>query len=615
MQATQQTALYGQLIANAAINARESDGYANQDIAELAATIKAKGLLQPLVVRSGSKGKYEIADGRRRHMAIGMLIKQNVWPATQEIPIMIREETDHDALESSLIANIERKPMHPVQEFEIFSRLHDGGKGKPVQEIASRYGITTAVVRQRLALGALAPEVQAAWRSGKITADAAKVFATVPDKKRQTDGFKALQKQGSCNLQPNYVKAHFLKNRPTLDDARLKFVGIDAYKAAGGKVVEMLFGDDGYLEDGNLLDRLASEAIENKCKALVVEGWAWALPAHKVGNDRYSWARLQAKKSFTDDEKARVKEIDAESKKIERSRDEDDDAADARYDALAAERSAIEDAASLRGFTKKQKAESGVIIALSGFELTYDFGVVQGKSQKSLDREKAKAKTSDDDADAGDEPQSAISATLLADISGWQTKAVAEALSKCPSLAVRVVAAALAPVRGRANYLQSPVRLTANGMLRGAQFDKEDDDPLEDERVGSGFGTAFEAIPEKRAAEVLAVNLARAIDLRQLNHASVAVEEIEALVAALPGDIYLKAMRAAFDAEDYFSRASGKVALAALEEMKVTAFDRKANKSALSQIAAKEAKAKGWLPAELRHPDYAKAAGTKKKAA
>lgn len=605
MEATPTTTLYPNLIANDAINARETEGYAD-DIDELAALIATKGLLQPIVVRSGAKGKFEICDGRRRHIAIGRLIKAGQWPATQEVPIVIREESDQEALETSYVANIARRPMHPVQEFEIFSRLHDGGKGHSLPQIASRYGVTIQVVRQRLALGALAPELLKAWREGKITADAAKVFAAVSDKKRQIDGFRALQKQGQWMLNPTIVRVHFMKDRPTLDDARVRFVGLDAYKAKGGVVVETLFSDDGYVEDGKLLDKLVSEKLETRCKELLSEGWGWASSASQIGNDRYAWARLRPRRAPTAEEKEQIKTIEGEMRQIEARGDDRDD--DARYDALAFQRQQIDEAIEARGFSKKQKAESGVIISLDGSDLRIEYGVVKGKSQASLDREKAKAAKSaavdaDDALDA--EPENAISQALLGDITGWQTLAIAKALAQCPALAVRVAAAALAPAQGYDNYIQSPVRLTVSGMLRGGHYNSEDGDPLDVERVGSGFGAAFAAISEKRAANALAVNIARAIDVRRIKHKDVDLDEIAALVAAIPGDEYLKAMRAEFDPVDYFARASGKVALAALDDMAVSGFDKKAKKPVLAEIAAKEAKAQGWLPDELRHPDYA----------
>ena len=86
------------------------------ELDDLARSIREKGLLQPLVVRSRADGEYEIVAGERR------------WRAAQkagvhEIPVLIRELSDGEALEIALIENIQRSDLNPLEEARAYSLL------------------------------------------------------------------------------------------------------------------------------------------------------------------------------------------------------------------------------------------------------------------------------------------------------------------------------------------------------------------------------------------------------------------------------------------------------------------------------------------------------------
>ena len=137
----------------------------------------------------------------------------------------------------------------------------------------------------------------------------------------------------------------------------------------------------------------------------------------------------------------------------------------------------------------------------------------------------------------------------------------------------------------------------------------------EGENQPESFAQAFASIEPKQAAARLAYNLGRTLDLRAQKHAAADVDSVNALIAALPGKAYLEAMREAFNAADFFTRATLPVIRAAMEEMGSEGADPKAKKAALAAIAATDAKATGWLPSELRHPDYSLTTGKRRKAA
>src|SRR5262245_57954451 len=107
---------YDQLVPSGTLNARAGD-YRREGIDELAALIRAKGLIHPLTVRRNAEaGKWEVYDGGRRYAAIGKLIEARDWPTDRPVPCVVRDEDDVAAKETSLVANIAREPMHPVRE-------------------------------------------------------------------------------------------------------------------------------------------------------------------------------------------------------------------------------------------------------------------------------------------------------------------------------------------------------------------------------------------------------------------------------------------------------------------------------------------------------------------
>jgi ParB family transcriptional regulator, chromosome partitioning protein len=106
-------------------NLRKTDRMAG--IEELAASIKAHGLLQNLQVRAGDDGKFEVVAGMRRLAALKRLAKEKAIAKAAEIACHVLD--GEDAAEISLAEPGMRLPMHPADQFEAFKVLADDGKG------------------------------------------------------------------------------------------------------------------------------------------------------------------------------------------------------------------------------------------------------------------------------------------------------------------------------------------------------------------------------------------------------------------------------------------------------------------------------------------------------
>lgn len=126
---------------------------------ELRDSIKAKGILIPLVVRKIDKG-YEIVAGERRYRAARAA-------GLTEAPCLVRDLTDEQALETQVIENLQRDDIHPLDEAAGYQNLLKGQKWT-VETLAGKIGKSTVYVYQRLALLKLIPKLREAYAKGTI---------------------------------------------------------------------------------------------------------------------------------------------------------------------------------------------------------------------------------------------------------------------------------------------------------------------------------------------------------------------------------------------------------------------------------------------------------------
>jgi len=239
-------------------------------IAELAASIAAHGLLQNLQVRSGKGGKFEVVAGARRLAALGLLAKQKTIAKTAGIACNILD--DENAGEISLAENTIRLPMHPADQFTAFHALAATGKGP--EEIAGRFGCTAAVVRQRLKLATVSPRLLDLYRAAEMDLDQLMAF-TVSDNHGSQEA--AWFEQPCYSRTPSGIRRTLTSTQVEAGDPRARFVGLEAYTAAGGGITRDLFQPEheGYLTDPALLDRLAAEKLDREAAKLRAEGWGW----------------------------------------------------------------------------------------------------------------------------------------------------------------------------------------------------------------------------------------------------------------------------------------------------------------------------------------------------
>ena len=250
---------------------------AGVSIEQLADDIARRTLLQSLTVRpvldadGAETDMFEIPAGGRRYRALELLVKQKRLAKTAPIPCVIREGGIPE--EDSLAENVQRAPLHPLDQFRAFLALRERGQSE--EEIAAAFFVAVSVVKQRLRLASVSPKLRDAYAEDGMTLDQLMAFTVSADWERQEQVWERLV--ASYTKEPYVIRRLLTEGAVRASDKRARFVGIAPYEAAGGAVLRDLFqGDDGgWLQDVALVERLVVERLEREAEAMRAEGWHW----------------------------------------------------------------------------------------------------------------------------------------------------------------------------------------------------------------------------------------------------------------------------------------------------------------------------------------------------
>jgi ParB family chromosome partitioning protein len=339
-------------------NIRRTDRKA--DLEALAASIRSLGLLQNLSVTRADGERFTVVAGGRRLAALKALAKQGA--IARDFPVPCHIVDDEAALESSLAENVQRVATDAMDEVEAFAALKD--QGFDASAIAQRFGCTIRHVDQRLALAALSPKLKSAYRKGDLSLDAARAFCIEPDPARQEAVFKALAKPVTHAAN---VRAHLTHGRMRGTDRLARFVGLDAYEAAGGSLTRDLFLESEiYVDDPALMSRLANERLEAFREDLLAKGWGWVNV--NLGHCRFEGAsgqRLQpTRRPPSEGEAATLAKLEVDLEDLEAAlgeADDDDPRWPERYRLEAEHQALIE---TLTSWDPQEMALAGVVISV-----------------------------------------------------------------------------------------------------------------------------------------------------------------------------------------------------------------------------------------------------------
>lgn len=431
-------------------NVRKNGG---TSIPELASSIARVGL-QNLTVTACNDGEhYEVVAGRRRLAALKLLAKRRKLAKTHEVPCLV--VPDESARTVSLTENVQREAMHPADQFEAFAALV--AEGRPVEDIAADFGVTPLVVQRRLKLANVSPRLLADYRADAVTLDQLMAVAITDDHAAQEAAFyEAPQWQRTAQALRDHLT---YEEVDASRDALARFVGTDAYEAAGGAVRRDLFSDDQqgiYLTDAARLESLARDKLAAVAELVRAEGWGWvevvprATPADLNAFQRARPSRREPSKT----EAKRIAKVEAKRIKVqERLDDEDSDLSDENVQALHEEIDQLDEelegiAQTLTVYTPGVIALAGAVVSVdSSGSVTVQRGLLQEEQAKALraqEQRKVGAASGSPDTDAQEPAKLSISEKLAKRLSAHRTAALQAEVARHPEVALVAVVHRLA---------------------------------------------------------------------------------------------------------------------------------------------------------------------------
>ena len=236
------------------------------DIADILPSVKARGVLVPLLVRPNGDGQsFEVVAGRRRYFAARAVAEEA--GEVEPLPCAVMNPGDDAAaLEASLIENLARLDPDDMNQYETFVKLVRAGK--TVAEIAQTFGITEAMVKRRLALGNLLPKIREAYRREEIDAETIR-YLTLASKAQQKDWLALFEDPEDYAPRAWQLKQWLFGGQEISTEVAL--FPLETYK---GQIVADLFGESAYFSDPDLFWTLQNQAIAAKRDSLLAEGWS-----------------------------------------------------------------------------------------------------------------------------------------------------------------------------------------------------------------------------------------------------------------------------------------------------------------------------------------------------
>lgn len=313
-------------------NVRQSGGTA---IPELAASIARVGLLQNLTVITSPDGQwFEVVAGRRRLAALKLLVKRHKLAKDHPVPCLLVPDTS--ARTVSLSENVQREPMTPVDELFAWKALV--AEGRSLEDIAADFGVTPLVVKRRLRLANVSPRLLADYQQGAVSLEQLMALAITDDHAAQEAAFYEVPQ---WQRSPESLRDHLTRDEvDACRDALARFVGVEAYEAAGGGIRRDLFADEQkgvFLTDAALLEKMGRDRLTDAAESVRAEGWGWVDITLRVSSaELHTFQRARrSRREPTKAEAKRIEKLEAEQALLQdKLDDEDDDLSDDGAQAL-----------------------------------------------------------------------------------------------------------------------------------------------------------------------------------------------------------------------------------------------------------------------------------------
>ncbi|MBB5373984.1 ParB/RepB/Spo0J family partition protein [Acidocella aromatica] len=377
---------------------------AGVSIEEMAESIARRGLIQSLHVRpvlsadGAETGMFEVPAGGRRYRALELLVKQKRLAKTALVPCVVGDAASGILVdEVSLAENLERAPLHPLDQLRAFQAMRD--KGMTEEAIAAAFFVGVNVVKQRLRLTTVSPALLDIYAEDSMTLEQLMAFTVSADHARQEQVWNAIK--DGWQKEPYQIRRLLTETTVRATDKRAVFVGVEAYEAAGGIVLRDLFQSDdgGWLQDPALLDRLVAEKLKILADEIAGEGWKWveAALSFPYGYERGLRKLAGTVVDLTEEERAAREALSKEYGRLEAEYAEADelpDEIDMRLGEIEQALNAFEHRPTI--YDPSDIAIAGVFVSLhSDGSLTVDRGYVHPEDERPVEPESDDASETD----------------------------------------------------------------------------------------------------------------------------------------------------------------------------------------------------------------------------
>jgi ParB family chromosome partitioning protein len=594
-------------------NARKTGG---TDIDALAASIAAHGLLQNLTVTIPADGGFdgaEVVAGGRRLAALQLLASRGEIVDDYSVPVCI--VADASALEASTAENTVREPMHPADQFTAFKGMVDAGE--PIDDVAAHFGVSERIVRQRLKLANVDPQLVQIYRDDHMSLEQLHALALTDDHDAQRKAWFGVRQD--YERQAYQLRDAITKTDVRADSGLAKFVGIDAYEAAGGTIRRDLFSerDEAWLCDRQLLDSLVRAKLEQLAQVERDAGWSWvethlALDYQQLAD--YPAYAHSGDPVFSTDQHARVLAIEARMREIENSSEDegaDDDALNEEFADLEDELHAINDAA--KTWPDGTKEKTGVLIFLSHNDLRIERARLQPGQKPG--KNGTIAGTPDTDKPIKAKPKPEHSDALLQTLSAHRSEVARCDVMNDPALALALIVdwlmAAALNKHDDAQLLSMSATSVRDARGVAQDIGKENQKPIAaaiksyknwSPKAGKSRLASLLEMPQQQLLNLLAIGIGMRLDGITAKPSHGGINAIQAVVGFDMADYWNPAC------DNYLARIPAAAVLAAVREARgnTVADNLKGlKKDALIAEAAMQLAGTGWLPKPLRGVGYA----------
>ncbi|MGA1834212.1 ParB/RepB/Spo0J family partition protein [Rhizobium wenxiniae] len=591
--------------------------YTADSVEALAASILANGVLQNIVGRKATKGRYLVSAGGRRLAALKLLAERGDIAKDYGVDVRVREADD--ATEISLTENVMREAMHPADQYEAFKALVD--EGKSVKDVAARFGTTEVIVNRRLALAKVSPVLLALYRSDEMDFDQLAAFTISDDHARQVEVWESLS---SWDRSAHTIKRRLTSEEVPASDKRLTFVGgLEAYEAAGGTVRRDLFDEKGgFASDSGFLERLVAEKLNEAVGTIEAEGWKWVECGAQQPDDLYRLERVYPQRlEISDEDQAKLDQLTVRYDELATAIDEGaGDEAEAELAEVERQIEALQNVG--EEFRGEDIAKAGAFATLDYYgKLQIIRGLVRDGDASSTVEEGGEPGGAGDGDTSEKTPTLSHPASLIEDLTAQKTAALRVELANNADIAlVAVVHALLLGCEYRGTYGaaggHSALEITlTHERLEGAMKRPESCKALEAwEALKENYGDKLPGNPadlwewlldqsREELLHLLAYAAGHSVNAVETKHGGIRKEAIEH--AHHLGQTMRVDMKGWFEttAESYFTslnRTSIELAVADVRGIDFAKGISAMKKAEAASYAENAIKGYGWLPQHIR---------------